>query len=711
MSKNKKYTRRQNLKVPSKRRVIEFITEAGGVCDLQMIVKEYQLSERSERKLLKTKLSSLSSKGLIQVEGGQITLIQDRYELVVGTVSSHPRGFAFLVPEDGESDTFLPPREARKVLHGDKIMIRLVAHKNKDKVYGKVVKVLEVCHRVVIGRYLKDAYGQPVIEPVGASLKSSIKLKPSNTITVRNGELISANILRTEKGLVSPVAEVREILGDFSEKDMPLKLAIVNNSIPTDWSQESLSEISKLDGFPEPENSSIRTDLRDYPFVTIDGLDAKDFDDAVYAEKSSSGYSLFVAIADVSAYVIAGGLIDQEAFQRGNSVYFSRSVVPMLPEVLSNDLCSLLPDRDRLTLVARLELNEKGELGENQFYQAVIRSRKRLTYDDVQKVYDGNLLEIDLPPEVIENLSNLKKVFECLRGARESRQSLEIDGSEVRYEFNSHHRIEKIVPARRVDSHKVIEECMIATNVAAAQIFGDSLIPFRHHPEPDVDKLESLRGEAKKIGITVSKVMDDPMSLCNAILKKANDREDKFLIESMVMRSQKLAYYSSIDKNHFGLALSEYTHFTSPIRRYSDLVVHRLVKQKIGVGTLEPISATDMESISRQCSRLERRAEDATREEMAYLKCEFMERKIGSIFQAVVTTVVEFGVFVQIIPNMIEGFIPLEGQFAVTNKGSGGGLSLGQRVKVVVDKVDKLERRIYLSLRVDRKRNLEGCGN
>ncbi len=672
------------------------LEEEGSVCDLAKIVKKLALSERSQRKSLKSKLDSLEKNGLIQMEGSRLFLVKNNGELVVGVVSSHPRGFAFLIPDKGEGDTFLPPREAKKVLDGDKILVRLVTNKSKNRIYGRVIKVIEPRRNVVVGRYIEN-FSRPMLEPVGSSLKFPIRLHLNNN-SPQVGELVSAELVRTSKGTISSVATIQEVIGVLSDKEMPFKMSIVNHSIPVKWSEQVLREVRQVPSVVKPNIGARRTNMREYPFVTIDGIDAKDFDDAVYAERVSEGFSLYVAIADVSAYVGSGGAIDQEAFERGNSVYFSQTVVPMLPEALSNNICSLIPNEDRLALVAQLEINEDGELQNYKFFEAVINSKERLSYDQVQCFFDGNHADKNLSFSVSKNLTILKKVYQSLRHAREDRFALEVDSAENFYRFNGQGRIEEITSEERSESQKVIEECMIIANVAAAKFCESEIIPYRTHPKPDTDKLEKLREEAKKIGVTTEEDLNNPAQLCNSALRRARGREDRILIEAMVMRSQKLASYSASEKEHFGLALFEYTHFTSPIRRYSDLMVHRAIKKKIGKGP-GLNGRVNIETVSLQCSRCERRAEDATREELSYLKCEFMERRIGANYSAIVTGIVDFGAFVQILSNSIDGFLPLDRQFSTNNQGkhSSGGLFLGQSITVVVDRVDMTERRVYFN--------------
>ena len=700
MPRRKKPTAKINTKLPTKKSILDFLSEKGGCCDKGEIVRQFGLSERKERKECEKKISSLENKGLIQVEENKIYLIQKGSQFLEGKISTHPRGFAFLVTEEGVPDVFLPPREARKVLNGDRALIRLINQRKNDRVYGRIVKVLEIRHREIIGRYETDEFGRLLFVPTGAG-KGPIRLRrPPRRKRVDSGQLLSVKVNRDSNGLVSSIAEIQEKLGDLSEKEMPQKIAIVNNGIRDGWSEEIRKEALQLDRWSEKEMGGRRKDLRSFPFITIDGKDAKDFDDAVYVEKSETGYSLSVAIADVSFYVKAGGSLDREAFERGNSVYFSQSVISMLPEKLSNDLCSLLPDEDRLVLVVRLEISNTGRLQEFEFSEAVINSKKRFTYDEVQSIYNDGLNTANVPNSVLDNLIRLKEVYHALAHARSERKGLSLDGPEIRYDFDKGGRITSIQLVPREDSQKVIEECMIAANVAAAKFLNESEMLYRHHPEPDPEKIEELRQEAKRMGFVASPALDDSVTLCNHLLELAGKSKARLLIESMVMRAQKLASYSSYEKSHFGLSLQHYTHFTSPIRRYSDLIVHRLIKKKLRNSSSYDEAGLSTESVAVQCSSCERRAEEATREEMAYLKCEFMSRQIGRSHSAIVVSVLDSGVYAQILSNAVEGFIPLKRQFAndANMKRSSDIFSLGQHIQIEVEEVDVLARKIFFKL-------------
>ena len=701
MPRMKKPSAKINTKLPTKKSILDFLSKRGGCCDKVEIVKQFGLKERKERKECEEKISSLESKGLVQVEENKIYLIQKGGEFLEGKVSTHPRGFAFLVTEEGVPDVFLPPREARKVLNGDRALIRLINQRKNNKVYGRIVKVLKIRHEVIIGRYETDEFGRLLFVPAGGG-KSPIRLRrPQRRKSVDSGQLLSVKVHRDSNGLVSSIAEIQEKLGDLSSKGVPQKIAIVNNGIRDGWSEEIKKEALELHRRNEKEIAGRRRkDLRSLPFITIDGKDAKDFDDAVYAEKSEDGYSLSVAIADVSFYVKAGSSLDREAFERGNSVYFSQSVIPMLPEKLSNELCSLLPDEDRLVLVVRLKISNTGRLQEFEFSEGVINSKKRFTYDEVQSIYDDGLNTANIPNIVLENLIHLKEVYDALAHARSERKGLSLDGPEIRYDFDKGGRITSIQLVPRKDSQKVIEECMIAANVAAAKFFNESETLYRHHPEPEPEKIEELRQEAKRIGFITSPALDDSVTVCNRLLELAGKSKERLLIESMVMRAQKLASYSSSERSHFGLSLSHYTHFTSPIRRYSDLIVHRLIKKKLRNSRSYDEVGLSTESVAVQCSSCERRAEEATREEMAYLKCEFMSRQIGRSHSAIVVSVLDSGMYAQILSNAVEGFIPLERQF--TNDANMKKLpdiySLGQHILIEVEEVDVLARKIFFKL-------------
>ena len=520
-----------------------------------------------------------------------------------------------------------------------------------------------------------------------------------------NGALVNVVIVTQPTRVSGPIGEVNEVLGDTLSPSGEVDLVIRKHQLPYKWSKPVVTEVTKIARHIEETEFATRRDLRDLAFVTIDGADAQDFDDAVFVQSAAGNKKLYVAIADVSHYVLPDSFIDNEARDRGTSVYFPDRVVPMLPEELSNGICSLVPNEDRLVLVCEMVVTPAGKILSSEFYSGIICSHARLIYEDVQDWLDGDEHALGTTSLAAKNnLLGLYQVFDSFKKAKDRRGALEIGTVEPKFTLNSRGEIENIEASVRLDAHKIIEECMIAANTVAANFLleKNSNSLFRVHELPGEEKVQALTAFLKLMGINLGVTEKLESRHYASVLKVAKDRKERRVIETMVLRSLKLAAYSEKNSGHFGLGLDSYTHFTSPIRRYPDLMVHRAIKS---VGATQ--DRKGVEELALQCSNFERRAELASRDVIAYLKCQYMRDKIGEEFSGLVTATTDFGLFVELADIFIEGLVHVtslpsdyyiysEEAHSLRGRKSGATFSLGQLLKVVVSGVSVDERKIDL---------------
>ncbi|HEX5793230.1 MAG TPA: ribonuclease R, partial [Rheinheimera sp.] len=528
----------------------------------------------------------------------------------------------------------------------------------------RIVRVLEPRSEPIVGRYYKD-FALGVVVPDDPRITQDIVIPDGEQGAARHGQVVLVEITQRPSKRVNAVGKVTDVLGEHMAPGMEIEIAIRKHQIPHVFSDAVLKQVAKYgEEVPEAAKQG-RVDLTQLGLITIDGEDARDFDDAVYAEtKDNGGWRLWVAIADVSAYVLPYTVLDNTAIERGNSVYFPDHVVPMLPEALSNGLCSLNPHVDRLCLVADMHISASGKLDSYQFYEAVMHSSARLTYNKVHKILQG---DPELRQQYAANLTNietLNSLYKKLAKVRGQRGAIEFETVETRFVFNSHRKIEQIVPVHRVESHKIIEECMIMANVAAARFIEkhEAHTLFRVHERPDADRFDNFRRFLAELGIEANLSAEPTPLELTQTLEKIGDRPDRELIETTMLRSMKQAVYQGDNQGHFGLALDAYAHFTSPIRRYPDLVLHRgikalLAKQGQKVTGAREYTEAEITPLGEQCSMTERRADDATREVADWLKCEYMQDHLGAEFDGVVATVTSFGLFVRLTELYIEGLV------------------------------------------------------
>ncbi len=698
--------------LPSRADIREALAGIGEPCALADLGAKLGVKRRAARAALERRVQAMLRDGqLIQTRSGRFGLSEEM-DLLAGHVLAHRDGFAFVRPEKGGEDVYLAPREARRTLHGDKVLVRVAGLDRRGRPYGNLVEVLERANEQVVGRYFRE-HGIGVVVPDNRRLNQDILIPEGAEAGAADGQIVVATIDRQPDRRSQPIGRVVEILGEHMAPGMEIEVAIRSHGLPADWPEEALAEAGRVPDAPRKADLRGREDLRELPLVTIDGADARDFDDAVYARRTARGFMLYVAIADVAHYVRPGSALDGEAVHRGTSVYFPDRVIPMLPEKLSNGICSLVPRSDRLAMVCEMNISASGEVRRARFYDAVIRSHARLIYEDVQAWVDG---QIDAPRgvdgSVGESLHTLYDLYHALRAARETRGALDIDTVEPLFLYDQHGKIERVESRRRVDAHRLIEECMIAANVAAARFLLRHKQPalYRIHETPDEERVEELGQFLRELGLEFSARGQADNGDFARVLAAARGRPDQRLIETVVLRSLKLAVYSETNSGHFGLGLAAYTHFTSPIRRYPDLVVHRALKAAIARQD-EPSEEAEqaMAEIAARCSMCERRADDATREAVAWLKCEFMLDKVGDRFPGIIAGVAEFGIFVELDDIFVEGLVhvsELPGDYyqydarrhVLQGRAQGREFHIGQAVEITVARVDLDERKIDFTL-------------
>ncbi len=674
---------------------------------------------------------------------------------ISGTVQGHRDGHGFVQRDDGLSDIFLPPNEMRAVLHKDRIRVCITRQDRRGRPEGRVVEIIERPALPLIGRLLQES-GVWVVAPEDKRYGQDVLIPKGGLGDAQPGQVVVVEWAEAPALYGQPVGRIVEVLGEVDDPGMEIEIAVRKYGVPHEFSEDGLAEAGALPDKVRPQDKKHRVDLTDVPLVTIDGEDARDFDDAVYCEPAkvgrSKGWRLLVAIADVSHYVQTGNPIDVDAYDRATSVYFPRRVIPMLPEKLSNGLCSLNPDVERLCMVCDMLVNAKGEVHAYQFYPAVMFSHARFTYTEVAAILSNTRgLEAAKRKERVPDLLNLHDVYRALLIARKQRGAVDFETTETQIVCDDNGRIEKIVPRTRNEAHKLIEEAMLAANVCSADFIaqGKHHGLFRVHEGPTAEKQDILRSylKAMAVGMTIS---DNPAPVeYQAIAEATKDRPDAQQIHTMLLRSMQQAVYTPINNGHFGLAFEAYTHFTSPIRRYPDLLVHRVIKAILGdtryrlpalptpgeahaklskrlaakvpqPGTVPRKKETgaalaetqSWEAAGLHCSANERRADEASRDVEAWLKCKYMREHLGEEFSGLVTSATSFGIFVTLDAMYVEGLVHItelggeyfkfdEARQELRGERSGMRFAIGTRVQVQVSRVDLDGRRIDFRLITD----------
>ncbi len=672
------------------------------------------LSRRVRAMLRDGQLIENRKRGLVPV---------DADSLIVGRINAHPDGFGFLIPDknDGSGDLYLSAKQMRLVLHGDRAVVSVSGIDRRGRREGRIAEVVERANKSIVGRFLEEK-GVIVITPDNKRINQDVMIPDVERGDATHGDIVVAEIVEQPSRHNPPVGKVVEVLGKHMEAGMEIDMALRSHDIPYEWPQEVLDGANGFSTDVQEQDKMGRKDITRLPLVTIDGADARDFDDAVYCEKTKNGWQLLVAIADVAHYVAPDSELDKEAANRGTSVYFPGRVVPMLPEVLSNGLCSINPDVDRLCMLCEMTLDEAGGIQRTRFYNAVMLSHARLTYSQVNDILTDEKSELlETYSEVVPHLRALHELYKVLSVNRSKRGVIEFASTETRILFDDDKKISEIVPIVRNDAHKLIEECMILANVAAAGFLEQHSVPalYRVHHGPKSDKLEDLRAFLSLRGLSIGGG-DKPTAQDYAVLsKQIEDRPDKTVISTVMLRSMQQAVYQPKNDGHFGLALSQYAHFTSPIRRYPDLLVHRAIKHVLKRDTIINYRYTPalMQSLGESCSSTERRAEEATRDVVSWLKCEYMQDQIGSEYPGVITAVTSFGLFVELPGIHVEGLLHVtnlshdyyrfeQAAQAMVGERTGKQYRLGDEIMVRVETVNLEDRKIdFAEVGVDERKS------
>ncbi len=623
------------------------------------------VEDENAREILRRRLRAMVNDGqLVRNRRGAYGLAA-KMDLIAGRVSAHRDGFGFVVPDEGGDDLYLPSRQMRQVLHGDRVLASVVGVDHRGRKEGRIREVLERAHQAIVGRYVEES-GIALVVPDNPRITQDILVPLPDTLGAKPGQVVVAEIVRQPGQRQPALARVVEILGQTGAPGMATEIAIRDFALPHEWPRGIEAEAAKFGETVTADMLQGRKDLRDIPLVTIDGADARDFDDAVHAQKVGGDWRVLVAIADVAAYVKPGSGLDVAALERGTSVYFPNRVIPMLPEALSNGLCSLKPGEDRLCLACDMTVDGQGSVKRSRFVAAVMHSHARLTYEQVWKYLESGTLATHANAAAIRtSLDNLHAVYQVLKKARLRRGAIDFESQEVGFQFDETGAVSELVTAQRNEAHMLIEECMILANVEAARFLLREKIaaPFRVHappPELKVDALvQFLAGRGIRTGWRDQPTPGD----FERVVEQSRGRSDEKLIMQVLLRSQSLASYKPANAGHFGLALKAYAHFTSPIRRYPDLLVHRAIHYRLGRGAPKDYfyGPAQMERLSEQSSRYERRAEEASRDVEERLKCIYMERHVGDEFDGMVSGVTSFGLFVELDYGAVSGLLHVTG--------------------------------------------------
>jgi ribonuclease R len=647
--------------IPSREFIIGLIEDHGAPLRFDDLAEALQLADPQQLDALSRRLNAMARDGQVVCNRRGGYCVVNHEDLIHGRVIGHPDGFGFLHPDEGGDDLFLSPREMRRLWHGDRIVARVTGVDRRGRREAGVVEVLERAFENLVGRVHVEA-GVAFLEPDNKRVAQQVLITPDHLMGAKDGQMVVVHISEHPQQWRQPIGEVVEILGDHLAPGMATDVAIRAHDIPLDWPDAVEREIAALQAEVPEQAKQGRIDLRKIPLVTIDGADARDFDDAVFCERTKKGWRLLVAIADVSSYVVAGTALDEEAYKRGNSVYFPDRVVPMLPEVLSNGLCSLNPRVDRLCMTAELYFDAQGQLFRSRFFEAVMNSHARLTYDQVGAMLrDGDPELCAAHAGVLPYLHDLYGLYKLLHEARAERGAIDFDTVETRFRFDQQGRLEAIVPLQRHDAHRIIEECMLAANVAAARHLLRKKMPalYRIHEKPSSEKLADLGEFLAELGLRLGGGLEPTAKDYANLLEQVQGRADFHVIQVVLLRSMMQAVYSDNNVGHFGLAFPAYAHFTSPIRRYPDLMVHRALKYLLTDEPLEAFEYTHqhLAAMGEHCSATERRADDATRDASDTLKCEFMLDKVGEVYEGVISGVNSFGIFVELSGVYVSGLV------------------------------------------------------
>ena len=710
---------RYDQPIASREMILGLLAAAEGPMEADALAAKLSLTDPERFDALSARLRAMVRDGqLLQNRKGAFVPAAQA-DLIPGSVIANPDGFGFLRPDAGTGDDlFLPPFEMRKVMHGDRVLASVTGVDRRGRREGAIVEVLERRLNRMIGRFILED-GVSYVEPDDRRIQRNILIPPEARGDAQAGQLVVCEITRAPDGRRPPMGRILTVLGERLTASLAVQAAIHGHDIPHEFPQPVLDQAAAVPLEVQPGDIKERVDIRDLPLVTIDGEDAKDFDDAVYCEPNRDGFRLVVAIADVSHYVRPGTPLDEEATRRATSVYFPGFVVPMLPETLSNGICSLKPKVDRLCFVCDMQIDRKGEVTSSKFYEAVMHSHARLTYTQVWHAVGDDASDEDREDALgrigglLPQIQRLHQLYQVLAKARAKRGAIEFESSEVRFVLGPKGEVTQAGMIQRNDAHKLIEECMIAANVQAALFLIDAEVPapYRIHDRPPEQKYADLLEFLKEFKLRMPPWPKVQPRDFTQLLRTIRERPDAALLESVLLRSQSLAVYQPENVGHFGLALEAYAHFTSPIRRYPDLLVHRAIKHALSGVKPEKFkySPSAMAQLALQCSERSRRAEEAEREVDERYRAAWMEQHVGGEFDGVISGVTSFGLFIELddskvnglvhvtqLPNDYYHFDPI--RKTLTGERTGREFRLGDRVSIIVMKASVEERKIDFKL-------------
>ncbi|MGZ8261643.1 MAG: ribonuclease R [Methylotenera sp.] len=686
--------------LPSRELILASMSEQGVPLSVEQLYQLLDISD-NEREIFNKRLNAMEREGqIIRNRKGALCIV-DKLDLISGVVQGHPDGFGFLIPDDKTKhpeDLFLGPREMSQVLHGDRVMVRMSGLDRRGRPEGKLVEVLERRTQKLVGRVIRSS-GVTIVAAEDKRINLDILIPYHLDMQAKPGQVVMVEITEQPSPRALPMGKIVEILGNYADSGMEIEIALRKHNLPYEFSAEAVKLAESYPKLVQAADYKGRIDCREMPLITIDGETARDYDDAVYAEPQGKGWRLAVAIADVSFYVKPNDALDKCAFERGNSVYFPRRVIPMLPEALSNGLCSLNPDVERLCMICDMQVDAAGIVKQYKFYPSVMRSKARMTYNQVYEILQNPQGELALEYAwLMPHLQNLYAVYQLMLAQREKRGAIEFESAETIMIFNDEGKIDIIVPSLRNEAHKLIEECMLAANVCAADFLESHEHPalYRVHEGPTPEKLEALRTFMGEFGFGVGGGDSPHAKDYGKLIDRIKERPDAQLLQTVLLRSMQQAVYSPDNLGHFGLAYEAYAHFTSPIRRYPDLLIHRAIKAVLNG---DKYKAGDWSELGTHCSMTERRADDATRHVTNWLKCFYMQDKIGEVFEGTVAGVTSFGLFVALDGVYVEGLLHVtelgndyfhydKARHEMAGERTGVRYRLGDRLTIKVVRVD-----------------------
>jgi len=719
--------------IPSREFLIDYLEQSIGPLTHTEICAGLQIHDETQIEAMRRRLRAMERDGQLAINrrGGYGTL--DKMQLIKGRVIGHAEGFGFVTPlGENEQDIYLSSVQMRRVFDGDLVLVRIAGWDRRGRPEGTLVDILERNTSQLVGRYFCES-GINFVRPDNPRISQDILIADGQIGAAVPGQIVVVDIVEPPTRSSLPIGHICEVLGEHLDPGIEIEIAIRNYAIPNQWPKNVESEAGAIPS--EVRDVDQRIDLRSLPLITIDGEDARDFDDAVFCQpRPRGGWKLIVAIADVSHYVTTGSALDKEAYARGNSVYFPNHVVPMLPEKLSNGICSLNPAEDRLCMVCEMQIDARGNITGYQFYEGIMHSHSRMTYTQVAQIISERTAEDTSSirqrfSQILPQIDALQDLSVALQSRRNERGAIEFNSQETRILFDAQRKINQIIPIERTDAHRLIEECMLCANLCCAQFLANTKLPaiYRVHEGPKDERLVAVREFLGELGIGLGGGDDPQPEDYQRVLKAVENREDAQVIHSVLLRSMSQAVYQPQNHGHFGLAFDTYTHFTSPIRRYADLLVHRAIRSLIRsskrmahIRRAEDYTAVDgsiiypyqpaqLDEIGQHISMTERRADDATREVVSWLKCEYLMDRVGEQYTGVINAVTGFGLFVLLDDLLVEGLIHVTGlpkdyyyheaaQQRMVGERSGRVYRLGQRLTVKVVRVNLQERKIDFDL-------------